>query len=125
MLFQIADRLTRKMRNQRIAGRTITLKIRLEGFETYTRSKTLDYAVNSMSTVRDEATGLFRLFEREDKKVRLIGIGVSNLEKWEQLSLFSESEKKGKETERVFDMMKGLYGEKITRGAFLKRSPYK
>ncbi|UCB46200.1 MAG: DNA polymerase IV [Spirochaetota bacterium] len=125
VLFQIADRLTRRMRDLRIAGRTITLKIRLEGFETFTRSKTLERAVSSMSTVRDEATRLFRLFEREHKKVRLIGIGVSNLEKGEQLDLFSETDETDSETEKVFDIMKGLYGDKITRGAFLKRPPDK
>ena len=97
----------------------------MEGFETYTRSKTLDRPVNDLSTVRDAVTGLFRLFEREDKKVRLIGVGVTNLEREGQLDLFSEEEEADSETERVFDMMKGLYGEKITRGAFLKRPPNK
>jgi DNA polymerase-4 len=125
VLFQIADRLTRKMRELGIAGRTVTLKIRLEGFETYTRSKTLDHSVNSMSTVRAEAIELFRSFEREDRKIRLIGIGVSNLERGGQLDLFSGSEETDSETEKVFDMMKGLYGEKITRASFLGRPPYK
>jgi nucleotidyltransferase/DNA polymerase involved in DNA repair len=125
VLFQIADRLTRKMREQQIAGRTITLKIRLEGFETFTRSKTLERSVNNMSTVRDEAIRLFRLFERENKKVRLIGIGMSNLEKGEQLDLFSENEEEDLNTEKVFDLMKELYGEKITRGVFIRRPPSK
>jgi DNA polymerase-4 len=125
VLFHIADRLTRRMRAKGIAGRTITLKIRLEGFETYTRSKTLDHAVNNMSIVRTEAEGLFRSFEREEKKVRLIGIGVSNLEREGQLDLFSGAIKTDSEAEKVIDKMKNLYGDKITRGAFLRQPPFK
>jgi len=122
VLFQIADRLTRKMRRLGIAGRTVTLKIRLEDFTTYTRSKTLPKPVCDMRTVRKEATGLFRAFYTGLKRVRLIGIGVSNLESGEQLELFADGET-GDHTDRLFDMMKKRYGEKITRGAFLRRPP--
>ena len=120
VLFRIADRLTRKMRRLDIAGRTVTLKIRLEDFATYTRSKTLPHLVNDMKTVRKEATELFRAFYDRSKRVRLIGIGVSNLERTEQLELFSDGEEKIS-TDRLFDMMKKRYGDKITRGAFLRK----
>ena len=40
-LFKIADELSRTMRRKALKGRTITLKLRLEGFDTFTRSKKL------------------------------------------------------------------------------------
>ena len=54
--------------------------------------------------------------------MRLIGIGVSNLESGEQLELFIDREAQD-HTDRLIDMMKQRYGEKITRGAFLRRPP--
>lgn len=130
VLFRIADSLTRKMRDEGIKGRTITLKIRLQGFETHTRSRTLDEPVDEMRKVRDTALSLFRNFDRKGKKVRLIGISVSNLSgrikfSESQPELFSEGVH-GSGTEmdvdRVLDRMKKLYGEKVTRAALLPPS---
>ncbi|MBN2325025.1 MAG: DNA polymerase IV [Spirochaetes bacterium] len=117
VLFEISDRLTRRMRRFGIAGRTVTLKIRLEDFTTFSRSKTLPHAVRDMKTVRALATELFRAFYDGEKRVRLVGIGVSNLEQQEQLELFSEDTPR--DAERLFDAMKEKYGDKITRGSFL------
>ncbi len=126
-LFEIADRLTRKMRQKRFTGRTITLKIRLSGFETHTRNRSLSNHVNDVATVRSTAVQLYREFQRRGKKIRLIGIGVSNLLfqdiETSQLDLFQykEHEADGKrETDRVLDMMKDRYGEKVTRASFLR-----
>lgn len=121
VLFKISDRLTRRMRRLGIAGRTVTLKIRLEDFTTSTRSRTLPRAVGDMKTVRTLATELFRTFYDGAKRVRLIGIGVSNLERNEQLELFEEHN--APDTERLFDKMKERYGDKITRGSFLEGPP--
>ena len=121
VLFKISDRLTRRMRRLGIAGRTVTLKIRLEDFTTSTRSRTLPYPVQDMKTVRTLATELFRTFYDGGKRVRLIGIGVSNLERKEQLELFVEHN--ASDTERLFDTMKERYGDKITRGSFLEGPP--
>lgn len=95
------------------------MKIRLEDFATHTRSKTLSQAVEDMPTVRREAMRLFREFHDRKKKVRLIGVGVSNLERGEQLELFAVDEKEN-DTDRLLDMMKRRYGDKITRGTFLQ-----
>jgi nucleotidyltransferase/DNA polymerase involved in DNA repair len=137
VLFRIADSLTRDMRRQNLKGRTVTLKIRLEGFETFTRSRTLPAPVNDTETVRATARDLFRNFERRGKKVRLVGIGLSNLSMIDepsagQLELFGGEFAEGPYravgsavenkpvADELFDSMKKLYGEKITRAAFLR-----
>jgi DNA polymerase-4 len=126
-LFEIADRLTRHMRQKRFSGRTITLKIRLSGFETHTRSRSLPDCTNDLATVRSTAVQLYREFSRRGKKVRLIGIGVSNLRFQDdevlQPDLFLGEARKTENREsadRVLDMLKDRYGEKVTRGAFLR-----
>jgi DNA polymerase-4 len=125
MLFSIADRLTRRMRRESIRGRTVTLKIRLTGFETHTRSRTLGAAVDGMERVRDTALALFREFDRSGRRVRLIGIGVSNLIGTEkgQLELFDGGDaERSRRTQDLLDRMKDLYGEKVIRASFLPDS---
>ena len=138
ILFRISDRLTRKMRNLGIKGKTISIKIRLQDFDTYTRSRTLETPVSDMQTVRATALELYRQFSRAGRKVRLVGISVSNLdtgrpEDVEQFELFREESVQRNERDvdtfaalkssgrdDLLDEMKRMYGEKITRAAFLK-----
>ena len=63
---------------QGIRGRTVTLKIRLAPFRTFTRSRTLREPTSDGETVVAAALALFEAFER-DAPVRLLGVGVSNL----------------------------------------------
>ena len=63
---------------QGISGRTVTLKVRLAPFRTYTRSRTLERHTDEEERVVATAVELFEAFER-DAPVRLLGVGVSNL----------------------------------------------
>ncbi|GIK78049.1 MAG: DNA polymerase IV [Acidobacteria bacterium] len=63
---------------QGIGGRTVTLKIRLAPFRTFTRSRTLPEPTADADVVAAAAQALFDAFER-DAPVRLLGVGVSNL----------------------------------------------
>ena len=60
---------------------TVTLKIRFEGFQTFTRSKTLPCHIQDEKYVLFIILQLFREFSNNEKKVRLVGIKLSNLEK--------------------------------------------
>jgi len=64
---------------QGIRGRTVTLKIRLAPFRTFTRSHTIAAPTCDPEVVTRQALALFDAFER-DAPVRLLGVGVSNLE---------------------------------------------
>jgi DNA polymerase-4 len=63
---------------QEIRGRTVTLKIRLAPFRTFTRSRTLPEPTADPDDVAAAALDLFDAFER-DAAVRLLGVGMSNL----------------------------------------------
>ena len=61
-------------------GQTVTVKVRFTDFKTYTRAKTLDEFTNSGPQIRRAAFDCLGRFELK-KKVRLIGVRISNSEK--------------------------------------------
>ena len=76
---EINDKLHEKVQKDNISYKTITLKIRLEGFLTYTRSKTLPYPTQNKEKTIDTILELFNEFSNDKRKIRLIGIKLSNL----------------------------------------------
>ena len=67
---------------------------------------------------------MFRQFDTRDKKVRLVGIAVSQLNTvgGEQLSLFSDKSIKNEKLESLLLELKQKFGEAaVTRGTFLKK----
>jgi DNA polymerase IV (DinB-like DNA polymerase) len=59
--------------------RTITVKIRFEHFDTFTRSRSLAFATKDLAILRNNGRRLVDLFLRRQKRVRLIGLRVSAL----------------------------------------------
>ena len=77
-LEKIAAELDRRLKKQKIAGKTVTLKIKYSDFTQQTRSKTLPYFIADKSLLFDTVKEL--LFqERMKDSVRLLGISLSNL----------------------------------------------
>jgi len=68
------------MKESGYQGKTVTIKIRFSNFETHTRAKTLDDFTDSIDLMRKAAFEVFGRIELK-KKVRLIGVRVSNLRK--------------------------------------------
>ncbi|MFW9900090.1 MAG: DNA polymerase IV [Candidatus Thorarchaeota archaeon] len=64
-----------------ITYKTVTLKIRFEGFQTFTRSKTLPFHIQDKDYVLNIILDLFHEFSNSKKKVRLVGIKLSNFER--------------------------------------------
>ena len=74
----IASELDRRLKKHKIAGKTVTLKIKYSDFTQQTRSKTLPYFISDQSLLFDTVKEL--LFqERMKDSVRLLGISLSNL----------------------------------------------
>ncbi len=66
------------MKESGYQGKTVTIKIRFSNFETHTRAKTLDEFTDSLDIMRKAAFEVLGRIELK-KKVRLIGVRVSNL----------------------------------------------
>jgi DNA polymerase IV (DinB-like DNA polymerase) len=73
------DRIHKKLQKDNISYRTVTLKIRFEGFETFTRSKSLSYPIQDEQQALGIVTELLEDFSNKKRKIRLVGIKFSNL----------------------------------------------
>jgi DNA polymerase-4 len=74
----IASTLEKRLKKHKIAGKTITLKIKYSDFTQQTRSKTMPYFVSDKALILEIVSELLYQ-ERMKNSVRLLGISVSNL----------------------------------------------
>ena len=77
-LEHIATELESRLKKSKIAGKTITLKIRYSDFSLHTRSKTLPFFISDKDLILENAKELL-LQESLENSVRLLGITLSNL----------------------------------------------
>jgi DNA polymerase-4 len=80
ILEDIAVRLEDSLIKREAKGRTITLKIKYFDFQSTTRSVTIDEAVDNASVIIKFVKPLLSKTEAGKKKVRLLGISVSNFD---------------------------------------------
>ncbi|MEA3369222.1 MAG: DNA polymerase IV [Candidatus Ratteibacteria bacterium] len=122
-LIGLCEKVSGRLRRENIEGRTITLKIRLEGFHTYTRSKTLLKTTNFVDTIYQTAKRLFNNFNLKGRKIRLIGIKVSNLDSRNgNESLFNDIvDEKKERIHQAVDKIKEKFGEAAIRRAASQR----
>lgn len=77
-LEHIAAEVAKRLEKSKVAGKTITLKIKYSDFTLKTRSKTIDYFVRSKEVIFEIAKDLLYQ-EKLENSVRLLGISLSNL----------------------------------------------
>jgi DNA polymerase IV (DinB-like DNA polymerase) len=78
-LADLADDVTETLAADGLRCRTVTVKVRYRGFQTHTRSKTLERFTDDPAAIRRAASGLL-LPLLKGAPVRLIGIRLSTLE---------------------------------------------
>lgn len=79
-LVALVDSVHRRLMEEKMSYRTVILKIRFKGFETYTRSKSLKFPTTEKETITDTIRALCDEFRSNPKEVRLVGVRVSGLE---------------------------------------------
>ena len=77
-LEKIAKEVAKRLDQSKVAGKTVTLKIKYSDFTLQTRSKTLPYFVNNKEVILETAKDLLYQ-EKMSNSVRLLGISMSNL----------------------------------------------
>ena len=80
ILENIADRLENSLFKREAKGRTITLKIKYFDFQSVTRSITLDESPDTAAVIMKNIKPLLSKTEAGEKKVRLLGISISNFD---------------------------------------------
>lgn len=77
-LENIAEEIERRLMKSKVAGKTVTLKIKYSDFTLQTRSKTISYYISSKELILEIAKELLYQ-EKMKNSVRLLGISLSNL----------------------------------------------
>ena len=77
-LEHIAEEVSRRLNKSKVAGKTVTLKIKYSDFTLQTRSKTLPYYIGDKNIILETARDLLYQ-EKLSNSVRLLGISMSNL----------------------------------------------
>ncbi len=80
ILENIADRLENSLVKREAKGRTITLKIKYFDFQSVTRSITIDETADTAVVILKYIKPLLSKTQAGEKKVRLLGISISNFD---------------------------------------------
>jgi DNA polymerase IV len=119
-LLRLSDRVASRLTDASMRARTITVKIRLADFETFTRSATIKTHTSDAWTIFQTARGAFASFRRGRRSVRLLGVSASGVVSGpmpEQLSL--EPAPRYAEAERALAKVRERFGRKALRFARL------
>lgn len=79
LLSHLSQKACKRLREAGLFARTLTLTIRYAGFQTYTRSHTVEDPVHLDTDVHAIFVELFREHRDAKRKVRLLGVGLSGL----------------------------------------------
>lgn len=114
-----ADTVGSRLRAEGLKGRTITIKMKFEDFSEISRSQTVGHATHITKIISDCAIALLNENPLK-KKVRLIGVAVSNLDvggEEAQMSLFEDPGKtdKNQKVDEAMDAIRSKFGGKVIR----------
>jgi len=126
VLLELAGGVARTARRENLAGTVVTLKIRFEGFETYTRQNTLPTPTNDERIILTTAWSLFINSALPSKPVRLIGVGISDWREQEtaQADMFEPVEKRvhDKKILETIDTVTEKFGKPILQVGLSRQS---
>ena len=120
-LMELTEQVSRRLRSHEMKGRTVHLKVRYSNFDTYTRSRSVLPATNTTSRLWSTVLNLLTS-ELPDRPlaVRLLGMGVSNLQTQRpvQKDLFpEEQDRKDSKIDEVADKIRDRFGAASLRRA--------
>jgi len=75
----LAEDVHKQLTESNFNFKTITIKIRYENFETHSHSKTLPFMTDRLVDIQKTVGNLMQVYLQPDRKVRLIGLKLSNL----------------------------------------------
>jgi DNA polymerase-4 len=124
ILYVLVDSVARRLREQGVKGRVISISVRDNALSSFTRQDALDKYTNITSEIAREGMNLFRKHYRWDKPIRSIGISISDLVSdtiSTQTDLFDdESQRKKKEhLDGAVDWLKNRFGSHCVQPAAL------
>ena len=114
----LSEKVGSRLRKAGLAGSVVQIKIRYADFSTYTRQTSMKECTNLDQEIYDEAQRLFLKHWQSGRPVRLLGVGVTNLDKpHRQLALWDDQSSKKEELTRAVDDLRERFGKDIIRHA--------
>lgn len=125
-MLELTDQVGRRLRRHAIFGKTVQIKVRYSDFHTITRAKTLSVPTHTTRDLWAAAESMLKtVCEENDRPVRLLGMGVSNLTNNEkkQQSLFDQEEQlKSNRIDVTADSIRDRFGNKaVSRASSLEQ----
>jgi len=127
-LWELADRVARRMRRGGFVGRTITIKIRYADFTTFTRRRTLPAPTDSAQRIALAAVEIFNRNSDRHSRIRLLGISLSRLAAYtesakgagidRQEELFPTGVSIRSARDMVVDLIRDRFGERSLVGGY-------
>jgi DNA polymerase-4 len=121
-LLRLADRATSRLRAQKLSAGRVSVKIRRADFTTYTRRRALRPPTQDSGVVSAAAKILLDqwLATQPDAAVRLLGVGVGDLQISVQADLFGAGPAAGSRLDMAIDGIRGRFGsDMLTRASLL------
>ena len=114
----LSEKVGSRLRKAGLAGSVVQIKIRYADFSTYTRQTSMKECTNLDQEIYDEAQRLFLKHWQSGRPVRLLGVGVTNLDKpHRQLALWDDQSNKKEELTKAVDDLRERFGKDIIRHA--------
>jgi len=110
-LHRLSDMVGKRLRNNKMVGRTISMYLRDSNFKSYNERTTINLATDSTAKIYET---IEKLFDRKgwDKETRLVGVSIANLELKELTSLpLFEEDLRSERKDEVVDALNDKFGE--------------
>ena len=125
-LLRLADRAASRLRARELAAGRVSVKIRRGDFTTCTRQRTVEPPTQETAIVYSAAKALLEqwLATQPDAAVRLLGVGVSDLQTLPQADLFAGDPVQSSRLDSAIDGIRDRFGsDMLTRASLLSRTP--
>jgi DNA polymerase-4 len=121
-LLRLSEQVGARLRRKGLAGTTVTLKVRFSDFRTITRRDTSPAPVSEDLALYQRARALLAPQLAAGRKIRLLGVGVSNFAAACQPSLFGP-ERAERPVDAAVDQVRDRFGEAaLRRGRFVTKT---
>lgn len=116
ILWGLCEKVSRRLHDDRVRGKTVTLKIKTSQFKLMTRSRKFDKPVYLDLDIFNTVKDLLEYLDLKGIRIRLLGVSVSCFEKEgpAELTLFEDSKEIRKEKlSEALNKIKDRFGEKV------------
>lgn len=115
LIFQVlAESVSRRMREQGVRGRTLSISVRDAGLFSFTRQKRLQRATSLTNEIAREAMALFEAHYTWQKPIRSVGLSMADLtaDCCEQIDFFEDPKKRQRleNLDRTIDGLRDRFG---------------